>query len=41
MTILIIAHRITTLRDCDQIYELNAGKIISTHQYQDLLNRVL
>ncbi|TGE23239.1 ABC transporter ATP-binding protein [Hymenobacter metallicola] len=41
MTILIIAHRITTLRDCDQIYELGSGKIISTHQYQDLLNRVL
>ncbi|MCB2379719.1 ABC transporter ATP-binding protein/permease [Hymenobacter sp. BT635] len=41
MTILIIAHRITTLRDCDQIYELSAGKIVSTHQYQDLLNRVL
>ncbi|TGE15559.1 ABC transporter ATP-binding protein [Hymenobacter elongatus] len=41
MTILIIAHRITTLRDCDHIYELSAGKIVSTHTYQDLLSRVL
>jgi ABC-type multidrug transport system fused ATPase/permease subunit len=41
ITILIIAHRITTLRECDRIYELNQGQVVATHQYQDVLNRIL
>lgn len=28
ITIIIVAHRLTTLKDCDLIYELNNGKII-------------
>lgn len=39
ITIFIIAHRITTLRECDRIYELSDGKIIAQHQYENLIQR--
>ena len=38
LTILIIAHRITTLRNCSQIVQLNHGRIESICSYSDLLN---
>ncbi|WP_165768399.1 ABC transporter ATP-binding protein [Hymenobacter amundsenii] len=41
ITILIIAHRITTLRECDRIYELSQGRLIAQHQYQDLVQTVI
>ncbi|UOQ74418.1 ABC transporter ATP-binding protein [Hymenobacter cellulosilyticus] len=41
MTILIIAHRITTLRECDRIYELNQGRIVAEHQYADLAHTIV
>lgn len=41
MTILLIAHRITTLKDCDRIYELAAGSIVAEHEYLDLVARVI
>ncbi|MET4075369.1 ABC transporter ATP-binding protein [Hymenobacter sp. UYCo722] len=37
ITIFIIAHRITTLQQCNRIYELRDGKIASEHQYEDLV----
>ena len=37
LTILIIAHRITTLRNCSQIIKLNHGRIESICSYSDLL----
>ena len=40
LTILIVAHRLTTLRECDRIYELNHGKLIAEHQYSELINRL-
>ena len=40
ITIIIIAHRLTTLRDCDRIYELKDGEIIAEHQYQALTSRL-
>ncbi len=40
-TILIIAHRITTLRNCDRIYELKNGCIDGVHSYKDLISKVL
>ena len=39
LTILIIAHRITTLKNCSQIIKLNNGRIESICSYFDLLNK--
>jgi ABC-type multidrug transport system fused ATPase/permease subunit len=36
-TIIIIAHRLTTLTECDTIHVLQDGKIISSDTYQELL----
>jgi ABC-type multidrug transport system fused ATPase/permease subunit len=36
-TIIIIAHRLTTLTECDTIHVLQNGKIISSDTYQELL----
>jgi ATP-binding cassette subfamily B protein len=38
LTILIIAHRITTLRNCSKIIKLNDGRIESVCCYTDLLS---
>ncbi|MBT7545409.1 MAG: ABC transporter ATP-binding protein [Kordiimonadaceae bacterium] len=37
LTILIIAHRLTTLRDCDFIVELEKGRVVRQDSYQNLL----
>ena len=39
LTILIIAHRLTTLLNCDRIIELNNGRIVFSGSYNDLLER--
>ncbi len=41
LTILIIAHRITTLQNCSQIIKLKNGRIESICSYQDLLGTPL
>lgn len=38
-TMLMIAHRYTTLRKCDKIYELKEGKIIAVHTYDELIKQ--
>jgi len=38
MTILIIAHRLSTLKKCDQIYELDKGVITKSGTYKDIIN---
>jgi ABC-type multidrug transport system fused ATPase/permease subunit len=40
-TIFIIAHRITTLKNCDRIYELRDGEISGVYQYSDLVEKIL
>lgn len=37
LTILIIAHRLTTIRNCDQIIELGHGRLLAQGRYDDLL----
>jgi ATP-binding cassette subfamily B protein len=37
LTVLFIAHRLTTLRRCDTIVELEHGKVLSQGTYQQLL----
>ena len=38
-TIIMIAHRLTTVEKCDQIFFIDNGKIIDQGTYQELLNR--
>lgn len=38
-TIIMIAHRLTTVEKCDQIFFMDKGKIIDQGTYQELLNR--
>ncbi len=40
-TIFVIAHRITTLKNCNRIYELKNGTIQGVHSYEELLERVI
>jgi len=40
-TIFIIAHRITTLRNCDRIYELKNGTISGIYSYKELIAKVV
>jgi len=37
MTMLIIAHRTTSLKHCNRIIELEEGKIKAEHQYDSLI----
>lgn len=39
LTILIIAHRLTTLKNCTQIVELGNGGILRIGSYQDIVNQ--
>lgn len=38
MTVLIIAHRLTTLKECDKIIKLNQDQTINVGTYQELMN---
>jgi ATP-binding cassette subfamily B protein len=40
LTILIIAHRLTTLKNCTQIIELSNGKIMRVGTYNDVINQM-
>lgn len=40
-TIFIIAHRITTLKSCDRIYELEKGSIAGIYSYKELIEKVI
>lgn len=38
-TIIMIAHRLTTVKSCDQIFVLNNGKLMEQGTYEDLISR--
>ncbi len=38
LTLLIIAHRLTTLKNCTQIVELSGGGIARMGSYEELVN---
>lgn len=40
-TIFIIAHRITTLKNCNRIYELENGSVTGIYTYKELIEKVI
>jgi len=40
-TIFIIAHRVTTLKNCNRIYELKNGKIDGEYSYEQIIKRTI
>ena len=40
-TMFIIAHRITTLKNCDVIYEMTDGELVASHKYEDLAKTMI
>jgi ABC-type bacteriocin/lantibiotic exporter with double-glycine peptidase domain len=41
LTVLIIAHRLTTLKNCTKVVEMASGKINRTGTYQEIVNQVV
>lgn len=41
ITVVMIAHRITTLKDCDRILELKDGQVVAEHNYTELIQQVI
>jgi ATP-binding cassette subfamily B protein len=39
VTLLIVAHRMTTLKNCDQIFEIKNGGISKGVNYQNIISR--
>ena len=39
ITILIIAHRLTTLKDCDKVVKLDNNHVLSIGSYQEIVNK--
>ena len=37
LTIIIVTHRLSTVRDCDIIFELNSGRLVAKGTYNELL----
>jgi len=38
-TLIIIAHRLTTIQDCDVIYVMEKGKVVGAGKYDELLEK--
>ena len=36
ITMIVIAHRLTTLQHCDEIYEISNGRISEKYNYEDI-----
>jgi ATP-binding cassette subfamily B protein len=41
LTIFIVAHRLTTLKNCNKIFELSRGKIMRTGSYHELVENLV
>ncbi len=41
ITLFVVAHRYTTLKGCDKIFELSNGKIVAVHDYDTLIHSIV
>ena len=41
ITVILIAHRLNTVKNCDIIFELNKGEILGQKNYKDLINSLI
>jgi len=41
ITMIVIAHRLSTLQHCDRIYELKQGRIVNSGTYQEIVEGLL
>ena len=41
LTIVLIAHRLTTVRHCDIIIELEHGKVVAQGNYEQLIKKIV
>jgi ABC-type bacteriocin/lantibiotic exporter with double-glycine peptidase domain len=39
ITIIVIAHRLTTVQHCDRIYKLNEGQIVDEGSFDTVVNK--
>lgn len=39
-TLIVVAHRLTTLRNCDRLYKLESGRIVDSGSYEKVINSV-
>ena len=37
-TVIVIAHRLSTLKHCDKIYEIHNGSIVGSGSYNEMIN---
>lgn len=40
ITVILVAHRLTTLAKCDRIFRLEGGRIVETGSYDDVIRRI-
>ncbi|MEO0376423.1 MAG: ATP-binding cassette domain-containing protein, partial [Cyanobacteria bacterium P01_A01_bin.17] len=40
LTLITIAHRLTTIKNCDKIYMLDAGKVVKSGNYEEVVENV-
>jgi ABC-type multidrug transport system fused ATPase/permease subunit len=40
LTVLIVAHRLSTLKECDQIYELANGRLLRQINYNEIIEKI-
>ena len=38
ITIILIAHRLTTLKNCDNIFKIERGQLVNQGKFEELIN---
>jgi ABC-type bacteriocin/lantibiotic exporter with double-glycine peptidase domain len=40
VTMIVIAHRLTTLQHCDRVYRLDKGRIVEVDSYEEITGKI-